>query len=125
MSLRSIKLMFLMLCSALKMYLFQMLMLFCQRKLQLSRNRMRLELKAGANQSNISSNITFLPCWMKCWNSLRNYKIYKVSKKKKKIMLDEIGCSLLQNKIPSNMFQRKSMNFPCWTGLVGCFIQHS
>ena len=48
-------------------------------------------LKAGANQSNISSNITFLPCWMKCWNGLRNYKIYKVSKKKKKIMLDDIG----------------------------------
>ena len=26
-----------------------------------------------------------------CWNSLRNYKIYKVSKKKKKIMLDDVG----------------------------------
>ena len=48
-------------------------------------------VKAGANQSNISSNITFLPCWMKCWNGLRNYKIYKVSKKKKKIMLDDVG----------------------------------
>ena len=47
--------------------------------------------KAGANQSNISSNITFLPCWMKCWNGLRNYKIYKVSKKKKKIVLDDVG----------------------------------
>ena len=51
-----------------------------------------LSLKAGANQFNISSNITFLPCWMKCWNGLRNYKIYKVSKNKKKIMLDEV-CS--------------------------------
>ena len=49
------------------------------------------KIKTGANQSNISSNITFLPCWMKCWNSLRNYKIYKVSKKKKKIMLDDVG----------------------------------
>ena len=39
--------------------------------------------KAGANQSNISSKITFLPCWMKSWNGLRNCKIYKVSKKKK------------------------------------------
>ena len=77
-------------------------------------------LKAGANQSNISSNITFLPCWMKCWNGLRNYKIYKVSKKKKKIMLDDVGWSLFQNKISSNMFRRKSMNFPCWTGLAGC-----
>ena len=47
--------------------------------------------KAGANQFYISSNITFLPCWMKCWNGLRNYKIYKVSKKKKKIMLDDVG----------------------------------
>ena len=33
-----------MLCSALKVYCFQMFMLFYQRKLQLSRNRMRLEL---------------------------------------------------------------------------------
>ena len=33
-----------MLSSALKMYCFQMFILFCQRKLQLSRNRMRLEL---------------------------------------------------------------------------------
>ena len=48
-------------------------------------------VKAGANKSNISSNITFLPCWMKCWNGLRNYKIYKVSKKKKKIILDDVG----------------------------------
>ena len=52
-------------------------------------------LKAGTNQSNISSNITFLPCWMKCWNGLRHYKIYKVSKRRKKscwIVLDEV-CS--------------------------------
>ena len=48
-------------------------------------------IKAGANQSNISSNITFLPCWMKCWTGLRNYKIYEVSRKKKKIMLDDVG----------------------------------
>ena len=82
-------------------------------------------VKAGANQPNISSNTTFLPCWMKCWNSLRSYKIYKVSKKMKKIMLDDVGWSLFQNKISSNMFRRKSMNFPCWTGLVGFFIQHS
>ena len=37
----------------------------------------------------------FLLCWMKCWNGLRSYKIYKVSKKKKKscwMMLDEV-CS--------------------------------
>jgi len=48
-------------------------------------------LKAGANQSNISSNIAFLPCWMKCWTGLRRFKIYKFSKKKKKIMLDDVG----------------------------------
>ena len=46
---------------------------------------------ALANQSNISSNITYLPCWMKCWNGLRNYKIWEVSKKKKKIMLHDVG----------------------------------
>ena len=43
-----------------------------------------VHLKAGANQSNISSNIMLLPCWIKCWNGLRNYKIYEVSKKKQK-----------------------------------------
>ena len=32
----------------------------------------------------ILDNIMFLPCWMKCWNDLRNYKIYKVSKKEEK-----------------------------------------
>ena len=47
--------------------------------------------KAVPNQSNISYNIMFLPCWMKCWNGLRNYKIYKVLKKKKKIILDDVG----------------------------------
>ena len=57
----------------------------------LARFNVVASVKAGANQSNISSNITFLPCWMKCWNGLRNYKIYKVSKKKKKIMLDDVG----------------------------------
>ena len=39
-----------MLCSALKMYCFQLVMLFCQRKLQLSRNRMRLELTSCSFQ---------------------------------------------------------------------------
>ena len=42
-------------------------------------------------QTNISSKIKFLPYWMKCWNGLHNYKIYKVLKKKKKIMLDDVG----------------------------------
>ena len=61
------------------------------RYIQYFTKKQLLPVKAGANQSNISSNITFLPCWMKCWNGLRNYKIYKVSKKKKKIMLDDVG----------------------------------
>ena len=42
--------MLLMLCSALKMYFFRMFMLFCQRKLQLLRNRMRLELTSSSFQ---------------------------------------------------------------------------
>ena len=50
MSLRSIKFMLSMLCSSLKMYFFRMFMLFCQRKLQLSRNRMRLELTSSSFQ---------------------------------------------------------------------------
>ena len=32
-----------------------------------------------------------MPGWMKRWNGLRSYKIYKVSKKKKKMMLDDVG----------------------------------
>ena len=69
-------------------------------------NNKKTKVKAGENQSNISSNITFLPSWMKCWNGLRNYKSYKVSKKKKKNMLEDVGWSLFQNKISSNMFRR-------------------
>ena len=52
MSLRTIKFM-LMLCSALKTYCFQMFMLFCQRKLQLSRNRTRLELNIILKKKNM------------------------------------------------------------------------
>ena len=54
MSLRPIKFMFLILCFlkcyVLKMYCFQMLTLFCQRKLQFLRNRMRLELTSSSFQ---------------------------------------------------------------------------
>ena len=63
--------MLLMLCSALKMYCFQMCMLFCQRKLQLSRNRMRLELISSSFQ--VKRNILLKKknmlgrrtCWVK------------------------------------------------------------
>ena len=82
-------------------------------------------IKAGANQSNILSNITFLPCWMKCWNGLRNYKIYKVSKKEEK---NHVGWCWMKFVPEQNFIQHvssKSMIFPCWTVLVGCFIQHS
>ena len=44
----SLKFVLLMLCWALKMYCFQMFMLFCQRKLQLSRNCKRLELTSSS-----------------------------------------------------------------------------
>ena len=49
----------------------------------------------------------------------------QLKKKKKKNMLDDVGWSLFQSKTSSNMLPRKSMNFPFWTGLVGCFIQQS
>ena len=32
-------------------------------------------IKAEANQSNISSNIAFFPCWMKCWIGFADRKI--------------------------------------------------
>ena len=32
-------------------------------------------VKAEANQSNISSNIAFFPCWMKCWIGFADRKI--------------------------------------------------
>ena len=71
MSLRSIKFMLLMLCLPLKMYCFQIFMIFCQRKLQLSRNRMRLKLTSFSFQvkrnillkkENIRGRRT---CWVK------------------------------------------------------------
>ena len=47
--------------------------------------------KGRSKPVQLSSNITFLARWMKCWNGLRNYKIYEVAKKKKKIMLNDVG----------------------------------
>ena len=32
-------------------------------------------VKAEANQSNISSSMAFFPCWMKCWISFADSKI--------------------------------------------------
>ena len=63
--------MLLMLCSAVKMYCFQIFMLFCQRKLQLSRNCMRLELASSSFQ--VKRNILLKKknmrgrgiCWVK------------------------------------------------------------
>ena len=48
MSLRSVKFMLLMARSALKMYCFKCSCLFCQRRLKLPRNRMRLELTSSS-----------------------------------------------------------------------------
>ena len=43
--------------------------------------------KAGANASNIEN----FACWMKCWMHLRGVKFYEKWKKKKKIVLDDVG----------------------------------
>ena len=51
-------------------------------------------IKAGANASNISSDIENFACWMKCWMHLRGVKFYEKWKKKKKIVLDDVGWSL-------------------------------
>ena len=48
-------------------------------------------VKAGANASNISSNIENFACWMKWWMHLRGVKFYEKWKKKKKIVLDDVG----------------------------------
>ena len=37
-----------------------------------------LLVKAPANQSNISSNMPFLWCWMKCWTGLHHLEIFYV-----------------------------------------------
>ena len=87
MSLRSLKFMILMLWSALKVYCFQMFMLFCQRKSQLSRNRMRLELTSSSFQ--VKRNILLKKknirghriCWLKkgrtstWWDKFLNNKV--------------------------------------------------
>ena len=70
-SLRPIKFMSLMSCSAVKMYFFRMFMIFYQRKFQLSRNRMRLELTSSSFQ--VKRNIILKrknmggrrKCWLK------------------------------------------------------------
>ena len=70
-SLRSIKCMSLMSCSAVKMYFFRMFMIVYQRKFQLSRNCMRLELTSSSFQ--VKRNIILKrknmggrrKCWLK------------------------------------------------------------
>ena len=37
--------------------------------------RVRKNWKKSSNQSNISSNIAFFPCWMKCWIGFADRKI--------------------------------------------------
>ena len=55
-----------------------------------------IKVMAGSNASNISSsNIANFACWMKCWTHLRCLKFTKKYKKKKKIMLDDVGWSLI------------------------------
>ena len=60
MSLRSMKFMLLMLCSALKMYFFKMFMLFCQGELQLPINCMKLERTSSSFQ--VKRNILLKKC---------------------------------------------------------------
>ena len=40
----------------------------------LTSNKEMIYIKAGANASNISSNIENFACWMKCWMHLRGAK---------------------------------------------------
>ena len=69
MSLRPLKFMSLMLCSALKMYCFRIFMLFYQRKWQLLRNRIRLELTSSSFQlkRNILLKKKNMRGCRKCW----------------------------------------------------------
>ena len=53
--------------------------------------RSAFAVKAGANASNISSNIENFACCMKCWMHLRGVKFFEKGKKKKKIVLDDVG----------------------------------
>ena len=79
-------------------------------------------VKADANASNISSNIVNFRCWTKCWMVLRAYKIYWETKKKKKIVLDDVRRSLFLLKLFVQLFLFHPIRFSCWMYLS--FIQH-
>ena len=69
-------------------------------------------LRALLNQSYISTNITKMPCWNKCW--IKNSKKIKNHVGWKKIVLDE---NLIARKCFSQHFQVQLTQFSSWIGL--------
>ena len=63
-------------------------------------------LKALLDRSNISSNITKMPCWIKCWIGFN--KTQKKQKKKK-------SCSMKKNRVGSK-FDCKQIFHPTFSG---------
>ena len=63
-------------------------------------------VKTLLNWSNISSNITKIPCWMKCWIGLTERKNSKENKKKRKRKNHDEWRKIVLNKnlIASNFF---------------------
>ena len=75
-------------------------------------------LKAFLNRFNISSNVTKMPCWMKCWIDLTERKNSKNRKNPvgwRKIVLDE---NLMASKFFIQYFQAHSTQFSWWIGLL-------
>ena len=85
------------------------------------------KVKAGANRSNISSNIVVFWCLMKCLNGLCMYKIFTFFKKEEKFVFDGVWWNMFQNIFSSNIFWVKKWKFDVWTCLnclVDFFIKH-
>ena len=70
-------------------------------------------VKAGANRSNISSNIVNFWCLMKCLNGLCMYKIFTFFKKEEKFVFDGVWWNMFQNIFSSNIFLSKKVKIRC------------
>ena len=81
------------------------------------------EVKAGANRSNISSNIMIFWCLMKCLNGLCMGKFSHFSKKEEKIVFDDVWWNMFQNIFSSNIFLHQNGEIWCLIGLVEFFIK--
>ena len=69
--------------------------------------KITLVLKALLNRPNISSSVTKMPCWMKCWIGLTEWKNSKTKKK---------SCCMKKNRVGWK-FNREQIFHPTFSGL--------